>query len=138
MGVFLSGRSLAEDAPHPKMLEIDGLWDSNKKSEAEKALDKWMSEEKKSPYPWVEAGKLRFEEKKYKRALSSLQTALDKSPQCAEAYYWRGRSFEAMNKPMDAANEYRAAVLAQEKYVEAQEALTRVTTLLDSSNSTSN
>lgn len=91
--------------------------------------------EKDSPRPWVEVGIKRFQEKKYKGALSALKTALDKSPLCAEAYYWRGRSFEAMNKPLDAANEYRAALLAQEKYQEAQEALARVQLLLDSSDS---
>jgi hypothetical protein len=35
----------------------------------------------------VQAARFSFEEKKYKRSLSYLKTALEKSPQCADAYY---------------------------------------------------
>ncbi len=117
---------------HPKVLEIESLWDAGNKSRANRVLNSWMKQEKHSPYPWVESAALRFREKKYKNALALSKEALEKSPQCAEAYYWRGRSYEAMNKPLDAANEYRAALLAKAKYEEAQEGLDRVSAVLGS------
>jgi uncharacterized protein HemY len=126
LGLLMPGRLHAADTTNPKADEIEKLYQANEKRKAEKVLDKWMQDEKNSPWPWVESGSLRFREKKYKKALKILKTALDKSPQCAEAYYWRGRSYEAMNKPLDAANEYRAALLAKDQYADAQEALTRV------------
>ncbi len=109
-----------------KAQQIDALWEAGKKSAAKKEVERWMSEEKKSPWPWVQAGSISFREKKYKKALSYLKDALEKSPQCADAYYWRGRTYEEQKKPLDAANEYRAALIAQDKFQEAQEGLDRV------------
>jgi tetratricopeptide (TPR) repeat protein len=86
-------------------------------------VDRWKSEDKKSPWPWILAGRFQFEEKRFKKGLSLLNTALEKSPQAAQAYYWRGRCYEAQGKDLDAANEYRAAIISQESYPEAQQAL---------------
>jgi tetratricopeptide (TPR) repeat protein len=117
-------------ATQPKAAEINSLWEQGQKSKAKKSLSAWMDAEKNSPWPWVQAARISFDEKKYKRSLSYLKTALEKSPQCADAYYWRGRNYEEQKKPMDAANEYRAALLAQEKFEAAQEGLNRVLALL--------
>ncbi len=136
-GAFLfSGVLLAEVATlqsQPASMEIEALWQQGKKGQAERRLDKWMKEDKKSPWPWVQSAVLQHRNKKYKKSLSTLEDALEKSPNCAEAYYWRGKNYEALNKPMDAANEYRAALMAEEKFNDAQEALNRVLTQLGSS-----
>ena len=115
-----------------RSIDIESLWDSGNKSEARQLLEKWMRDEKSSPWPLVQSAALQYRQKKYKSSLATLKKALEKSPQCAEAYYWRGKNFEAQNKPLDAANEYRAAVIAEQSYLEAQEALTRVLGLLGS------
>ncbi|MCG3206172.1 MAG: hypothetical protein KCHDKBKB_02899 [Elusimicrobia bacterium] len=117
---------------NPKSIEIETLWEQGQISQAQRLLDKWKQEEKQSPLPWVQAASLSIRKKNFSRSVSNLKTALEKSPQCADAYYWRGRTFEAQNKPMEAANEYRAALIADENFQEAQEALTRVLALLGS------
>lgn len=116
----------------PRSFEIQALWDAGKKSKAEKLIDAWKKEEKDSPWPWVQEAALSVQEKKYKRALSLTKAALEKAPQCAEAYYWRGRSYEAMKQYLDAANEYRAALMGESQLSEAQEGLDRVSAQLGS------
>lgn len=112
--------------------EIVKLWENSQRGEAHKRVDHWMKEEKPSPFPWVAAARLKFLEGKYKAALSLAQDAINKSPSCAQAYYWRGRAYEAMKKPLDAGNEYRAAMIADKGYLEAQDGLKRVEALLES------
>jgi len=106
--------------------EIRNLWRSGKKSKAEKLIAKWSQEPKRPAKPWVVAASLQFEDKRYKKCLSLAEKALKISPQEAEAYYWRGRAYEAMKNLLDAANEYRAAVLAAPDYADAKDALQRV------------
>lgn len=133
---LFAGVALANEAalpPRPEAAEIEALWNAGKKSQAERKLDRWMKQEKKSPWPWVQSAVLEYRQKKYKQSLARLKAALEKDPNCAEAYYWRGKNYEAQNKPMDAANEYRAALMAEAKFNEAQEALDRVLALLGSS-----
>jgi len=117
----------------PHSIEIEALWQDGKKAEAEHELSQWMKQEKHSPWPWVQAAIFHYEGKKYNKSLSDLKTALDNDPHCAEAYFWRGKNFEAQKKPMDAANEYRAALMVEEKFNDAQEALNRVLAQLGSS-----
>ncbi|MCB4756474.1 MAG: tetratricopeptide repeat protein [Elusimicrobia bacterium] len=121
-----SGRT----ASNLKRDEIRQLLQAGKTSKAQKELDRWMGQDKKSPEPWVLAGTLQFEKKKYKKCLSFCAKALSKSPQCAEAYFWRGRAYEALGKTLEALNEYRAAVKAKPGYSEAQDALTQLSNQL--------
>lgn len=115
----------------PKMTEIEGLRQAGKKSEADKALSKWTDSEKKSPWPLVLAAQFRFEERKYGKVVSLAQKAIDLSPQCAEAYYWKGRAYEMQKKPLDAANELRAALLLKDNDPVIKEAVNRVNATLD-------
>lgn len=110
------------------------LWEHRRK-EAWRKIDDWMDEEKSSAQPWLVAARVCYLEKRYKRSLKMAQRALDKAPQNPAGYYWRGRAFEAMDKPLEAVNEYRAALMAQENFVQAREGINRVTSLLKSSQS---
>src|ERR1044071_8636555 len=83
--------------------EIFELWNGNKKGEALEKLDQWMNADRKSPEPWVTAAAIAFNDGRYKRCLKMGEKALEKSPQSAGAYYWRGRAFEAMSNWLDAA-----------------------------------
>lgn len=112
--------------------EILKLWEADQKSAALKQLSQWKRADKKTAGPWVLSAHIAFEQKKYKKCLNYAETALGKSPQTAEAYYWRGRAFEAMSKWMDAANEYRAALLVDPNYSQAMELLNRVNSQLGS------
>lgn len=107
-------------------IEILELWKSGKKREARSKLNKWKSAQKKSAEPWVVAAQFEFEEGRYKKCITMAQKALERNPLAADAYYWKGRSFEAMNKPMEAANELKAAILGQTSAQDAQLTLDRV------------
>ncbi len=110
--------------------EIVQLWNAKEHRKAERELEAWMEKEPKSAAPWVTAARLRFEEKRFKKCVSLGQAALKRSPQSADAYYWRGRAYEAMNQPLEAANEYRAALLADKDHAEARAGLDRASSLL--------
>lgn len=136
-GAFLLSGVLWAEEPalksQPAAVEIEALWQEGRKADAEKRLAKWLKAEKTSPWPLVQSAVLLYREKRYKKSNAVLSDALERSPNCAEAYFWRGKNYEALNKPMEAANEYRAALMAEEKFYDAQEALNRVLTLLGSS-----
>lgn len=112
--------------PSGARAEVETFWASGDKKNAMKRLDKWMNEEKTSPWPWVVAAKLQCEQKKFKKCVSLSQNALDKDPACSEAYFWKGRGLEGQNKSLDAANEYRAALSGANKYLDAQKDLDRL------------
>ena len=42
--------------------EIRSLWDSGQKNKAERKLNKWMADDKKSPAPYVLAAEFSFDE----------------------------------------------------------------------------
>ncbi len=71
-----------------------------------------------------------FEKKSYKKCISLCDKVLDKDPSVADAYYWKARALEAQEKPLDAANEYKAALIARAEFPEARDGLARVTSLL--------
>jgi tetratricopeptide (TPR) repeat protein len=116
--------------------EIRALWEANKKNEAERMLQDWIKKEQKSPDPLVTSASLRYAEGRYKKTLMLTEKALVKFPQSAEAYYWRGRAFEAQNKLLEAVNEYRAALLINKDYSDAQAGLNRVLLKTDPSPAT--
>lgn len=113
----------SKDATADRILE---LWNKGEKRAANKELDKWMSSDGKSPDPWVLKARFYYEEGHFKKCLSVTQKALKRSPQCAPAYYWRGRAFESLGKPLESANEYQAAVHADSHFEEAKKALDSV------------
>ena len=102
------------------------LWEEGSKREAFKNAKNWMKEEKGSSFPKVVMASLYFQKGKYKKCLRLCKKAIKKSPQIGEAYFWRGRAYEALKKPMEAANEYRAALYAKQEFYPAQEGLDRV------------
>jgi tetratricopeptide (TPR) repeat protein len=71
-----------------------------------------------------------FEKKSYKKCISICDKILDQDPRSADAYFWKGRALEAQKKPLEAANEYQAAILARDNFTEARDGLTRVSSLL--------
>lgn len=71
-----------------------------------------------------------FDKKAYKKCISLCDKILDKEPRSADAYYWKGRAYEEQKKPLEAANEYQAAILARPDFQAANESLVRVNSLL--------
>jgi uncharacterized protein HemY len=132
--LFCFAVPLRAEPSNPKFLEMENLLAENDLRGAERYVDEWMEQEKKSAWSLIAAGRLAYQNRQFKKGLSYLKQALAKAPQSATAYYWRGRIYEAMMKPVDAANEYRAALLATEPYTEAQPDLDRVLASLGISN----
>ena len=106
--------------------DIEQLWEEHKRSQAERRLDEWKKAEKNSPLPWILEARFEHDLGHYKKAISLCDKALEKSSLSAEAFYWKGKSLESLNKFLEAANEYRAALLARAEYAEAQAGLDRV------------
>jgi tetratricopeptide (TPR) repeat protein len=126
LAAFSVRTSLADLATDPRAQEIEKLWDSKEKKKAESLLDEWMKKEKDAAGPWVMSAKLRLKEGRAKKSLSLCDTALKKSPQEAEAYFIKGKAYESLGKPLEAANEYRAALIARADYAEAKQALDKI------------
>jgi len=103
--------------------EVIELWEAGKKSKARKEIEIWMEKEVKDPEPWVLLARFSFEEKRYKKCLSIASKGITKFPQASEAYYWRGRAYEAMGNYLEAGNEYNAAIHSDQGYQPAQDAL---------------
>jgi tetratricopeptide (TPR) repeat protein len=116
----------AEEFGGAKGTEIISLWKSGEKKEAKKLVNRWMDEDEKSAVPLVFSAILKFEEEEYKGCLSYTKKAIERDPHLAEAYFWRGRAYEAMGKYLEADNEYRAALAANKEFAEAQIRLNQV------------
>ncbi|OVE76964.1 hypothetical protein BVX98_03950 [bacterium F11] len=111
--------------------QIYRFWEVKNKQKAFHEVRSWMKDEKTSPYPWLVGATLHFQEKRYKKCLKYCKKALKKKTQIGEVYFWRGRAYEALKKPMEAANEYRAALYAKQEFQPAQERLDRVLAQLE-------
>lgn len=113
--------------------EIVDLWEGGKKRKAIRTLRKWEKEAPDKPGPYVATARLKFLQKKYKSCLRACKKALKKDPNNADAYYWRGRAYENLEKPLEAANEYSAALRARKGFKEALDGLNRVKSQLEKS-----
>jgi tetratricopeptide (TPR) repeat protein len=117
---------LRAEPSNPKLLELDRLLAQNDTRVADRFVQDWIKAEPKSPWPLVGAARVAYQQKRFKKGLSFVNKALNKWPQCSPAYFWRGRLYEALQRPLDAANEYRAALLSDDPYPAAQPELDRV------------
>lgn len=124
---------LPEAVAVDRMGEIRQLWTEGKKSEAQGKISEWIKKEKKNVLPWVLKTEFAFKDGRYKQALSLAEKALSKFPPDERLYFLRGQSYEALKNPMDAANEYRAALLLNKSNAEAQMALNKLMVTLDPS-----
>lgn len=63
---------------------------------------------------------------RYEDAIAVLDKSVTVQTKFDEGYYWLGRCLEKTNKPKDAIEEYKNALLITPDYVEAKDALTRL------------
>lgn len=63
---------------------------------------------------------------KYEESVKVLDKAVTLQNNFDEGYYWRGRCLEKLNKPAEAIEEYRTALMYSPDYSEAKEALARL------------
>jgi len=63
---------------------------------------------------------------KYEESVKVLDKAVTLQNNFDEGYYWRGRCLEKLNKPAEAIEEYRTALMYSPDFTEAKEALARL------------
>lgn len=114
-----------------KLLEGESIYKS-KPRKLDSYISRWMKEDKASAFPLVLSAYVNFQEKHFKKCVSLCDKAIDKQPDCADAYYWKGRALEAMKKPLEAASEYRTAMAAQKDFSDAKQAFERISAELGS------
>ena len=73
-----------------------------------------------------EKGIALYDQEKYTDAVTVLDKAVTLQNNFDEGYYWLGRCLEKLNKPTDAIEEYKMAVLYAPDYIEARAALERL------------
>ncbi len=137
-GVLLFSPTFAADSPVEKTSvtpdtrgkEIRSLIDQERVAEASKVAHQWIHDEKKADQPWAYLAEIAHGKKQYKKAILLAGKALKQNAENGHAYYWRGRSYESQKNWLEAANEYRAALLANSKLFEATAGLNRVQTNL--------
>jgi tetratricopeptide (TPR) repeat protein len=105
-----------------------GLYYKNtgNRAEAEKLFDYCMKEDYTFADAYMEKGQLLFEDKKYEEALRIFTLAKTNSPMYADAYYWAGKSMEALGRTGPAAIEYERAFVLDKDFTEAKAAMERL------------
>ena len=75
---------------------------------------------------YMEKGRLLFDQKKYKPALETFELAVRVTPTFADAYYWQGKTKEAMGNKAEAKLDYQRAYSLDKTMIEARDAAERI------------
>lgn len=75
---------------------------------------------------YLEKGYVYYDTKKYDKALAVFALACEVRNRFADAYYWQGKCYEAMNKKTEAVAKYQQAYDINNTLVEAQDAIKRL------------
>lgn len=107
-------------------LRVQEALAENNLRKAETNARSWVKAEKKSPTAWTALGQVTLADGKPRRALRYFTRALKWAPHHAPAFYGRGQCFEKRGRLDEAANEYKAATLADAAFSDANTALARL------------
>jgi len=89
-------------------------------------FDKCLNLDNRHMFAYREKGIALYDMGKYEDAVTVLDKAVTLQNNFDEGYYWLGRCLEKLNKPNDAIEEYKTALLYAPDYVEVKEALVRL------------
>ena len=89
-------------------------------------FDKCLNMDNRHMFAYREKGIALYDLGKYEDAVTVLDKAVTLQNNFDEGYYWLGRCLEKLNKPTDAIEEYKTALLYAPDYVEAKDALARL------------
>lgn len=108
---------------------IKGLYFNyiNQPQQAIKMLDSCLAMDYTYMYAYREKAIALYNLKKYDQSINVLKRAVTLQNNFDEGYYWMGRSYEKSDKPDSAIACYQNALLYDKNYVEASEALDRLT-----------
>jgi len=91
-------------------------------------FDKCLALDHMHMFAYREKGIALYDLGKYEEAITVLDKAVTLQNNFDEGYYWRGRCLEKLNKPNEAIEEYRTALMYSPDFVEAKDALARLGT----------
>jgi tetratricopeptide (TPR) repeat protein len=75
---------------------------------------------------YLEKGYVYFDTKKYDKALAVFKMAAEVKNRFADAYYWQGKCYEALNQKTEAVTKYQQALGFDNSMVEADAAIKRL------------
>jgi tetratricopeptide (TPR) repeat protein len=99
---------------------------SGDRSKAIEYFDKCLALDYTFMFAYREKAIALYDLGKYDEAIKVLNKAVTLQNNFDEGYYWRGRCLEKLDKPTEAIEEYRIALLYAPDFVEAKEALARL------------
>lgn len=89
-------------------------------------FDQCLDIDNRHMFAYREKGIALYDMGKYEDAITVLDKAVTLQNNFDEGYYWLGRCLEKLNKPNDAIEEYKTALMYSPDYVEAKDALVRL------------
>ena len=109
-------------------LFIKGLYNTytGDKKTAIDFFDKCLNLDNRHMFAYREKGIALYDMSKYEDAVTVLDKAVTLQNNFDEGYYWLGRCMEKLNRPADAIEEYRTALMYSKDFTEAKEALARL------------
>lgn len=96
------------------------------KNKAISFFDKCLQLDHRHLFAYREKGIALYDLGKYEDAITVLDKAVTLQNNFDEGYYWLGRCLEKLNKPNDAMEEYKTALLYSPDYIEARAALDKL------------
>ncbi len=111
------------DSPPVEDKNLQKAWGDIQEGNWKQAREKVLvviAKNKKNPEAWTLLGRTYFMQPKYKKAIRRFKKALKYDPHYAQAYFWKGKAYEALNKVDEAENEYQAAFRADPNLEEAR------------------
>jgi len=89
-------------------------------------FDKCIGHDRKFMEAYIEKGLIFFDKHQYPEALQVFKLAVEVEPTYADAWYYQGRCYESLGKPLDATTMYENALKYDPSLKEAQAALNRM------------
>lgn len=111
---------------NPVLVDARMALEAGQWRQARRTLKKFVGDNKKSAEGWTLLGRTYFAIGAYGKALSRFDKALKYDSHYSPAYLGRGEVYEKKGRLDEAANDFRAATLADPISLEAREALARL------------
>jgi tetratricopeptide (TPR) repeat protein len=96
------------------------------KNAAQQSFEECIKNDYTYMVAYMEKGFILFDDKKYSDALKVFETAIQVNNIYADAYYWQGKCYEALNDKTNAINSYKNAFALDKTLKEAIEAIDRL------------
>lgn len=118
----------SKSAANKEALFIKGLYWNYKgdKKKAIQFMDDCLAIDPRFMFAYREKTIALYDLGKFEEALQTIEKAVTLDIKFDEGYYWMGKCYEKMNKPEDAVESYKAALLITPDYTEVIEALKKL------------